>query len=118
MVYQTPGERTFHIFYQLLSCNDSQLTSELSLTSPDYFHYLNQGRCYQVEGVDDTADWKDTVNAMKVMGFTQQEQNEVFRLLGGILYLGNVTFVPDNKDEAQIADQQGKEPRSRFLPPL
>jgi myosin-1 len=106
VVYQTPGERNFHIFYQLLSCGDSALASELGLTTPDYFNYLNQGACYTVDGTDDRADWTDTVNAMKVMGFSGQEQSEIFKLLAAILYLGNVSFKPDNKDQASIVDTQ------------
>lgn len=60
-----------------------------------------------MEGIDDRAEWKDTTKAMDVMGITNSEQSEVFKLLAGILYLGNVNFEDNNKDEAQISDNQG-----------
>lgn len=43
---------------------------------------------------------------MEVMGIGREWQTEIFRLLTGILYLGNITFVPDGKDQAQIHDKQ------------
>ncbi len=46
-------------------------------------------------------------NAMKVIGFSQEEQNEIFRLIASILYLGNVDFREDAKGQAAIVDPQG-----------
>jgi myosin heavy subunit len=44
---------------------------------------------------------------MKVIGFTAEEQHEIFRLVTAILYLGNVQFVDDGKGGSTIADRQG-----------
>jgi hypothetical protein len=129
IIYQTPGESNFHslsilftlfqgnfhIFYQLLNSNDSSLSSELCLTTPEYFHYLNQSRCYTVDGINDAEEWKDTTKAMQTMGFTPDEQKEIFRILAGILYLGNIHFTNDAKDQAQIADQQSTRYEKKFF---
>ena len=48
VVFQTPGERSFHIFYNLLTGASPQEVEEWSLWSPDNYYYLNQGQCYQV----------------------------------------------------------------------
>ena len=45
---------------------------------------------------------------MQTMGFTGEEQKEIFRILSGILYLGNIHFTNDAKDQAQIGDKQSK----------
>jgi myosin heavy subunit len=38
---QAPGERNFHIFYQLLSSGDQSLLNKLDLATGTYYHYLN-----------------------------------------------------------------------------
>lgn len=45
-------------------------------------------------------------NAMKVIGFTPEEQHEIFRLVTSILYIGNIQFVDDGKGGSTIADRQ------------
>ena len=55
--------------------------------------------------MDDSADFKDTLNAMKIIGLSQNEQDEIFRMLATILWLGNVSFGEDNSGNAAIVDQ-------------
>ncbi|EFA81458.1 myosin ID heavy chain [Heterostelium album PN500] len=102
VVYQTKGERNFHIFYQLLAGANAQLKNELRLESPDKYQYLSSSGCYTVDGVDDSQEFQDVIKAMKVIGVTEQEQKEVWRLIAAILNLGNIGFKNNNKDEAQI----------------
>lgn len=45
-------------------------------------------------------------NAMKVIGFTAEEQHEIFRLVAAVLYIGNVHFADDGKGGSTIADRQ------------
>ena len=43
VVYQAPGERNFHIFYQLVAGGDRTLLQRLNLsTNPMDYHYLKQ----------------------------------------------------------------------------
>lgn len=55
--------------------------------------------------MDDSADFQDTLNAMKVIGLSQAEQNDIFRMLSTILWLGNVSFKEDDTGNAAITDQ-------------
>nr|P10569.1 RecName: Full=Myosin IC heavy chain [Acanthamoeba castellanii]AAA27707.1 myosin IB heavy chain [Acanthamoeba castellanii] len=106
VVYQTNGERNFHIFYQLLAARARRPEAKFGLQTPDYYFYLNQGKTYTVDGMDDNQEFQDTWNAMKVIGFTAEEQHEIFRLVTAILYLGNVQFVDDGKGGSTIADSR------------
>lgn len=55
--------------------------------------------------MDDSADFKDTLNAMNIIGLAQSEQDDIFRMLATILWLGNVKFVEDDNGNAAISDQ-------------
>lgn len=55
--------------------------------------------------MDDNADFKDTLNAMKIIGLSQEEQDDIFRMLSTILWLGNVSFAEDDSGNAAIRDQ-------------
>lgn len=67
--------------------------------------YTSRSKCFDVPGIDDTADFRDTLNAMKIIGLSQSEQDDIFRMLATILWLGNVTFVEDDNGNATISDQ-------------
>jgi len=107
VVRQIKGERTFHIFYQLLSGADGVypgLMQSLELYEPQYFSYLNQSECYTVDRVNDAEDFKEVVQAMNTIGITHDEQNSIWAGIAGILHLGNVGFQEDKKGNAAIVD--------------
>ena len=39
----------------------------LGITTPDYYFYLNQSGCYDVEGTDDKQDFRDTLVSANVL---------------------------------------------------
>lgn len=61
VVHQNANERSFHVFYQLLKQRDQSLAERLGLAAPDYFDYLRGSGCCDVPGVDDVADFGETV---------------------------------------------------------
>lgn len=40
--------------------SDVKHTEEFGLQTPDYYNYLNQGRTYTVDGMDDNHEFQDT----------------------------------------------------------
>jgi myosin heavy subunit len=62
------------------------------LGPPDTYHYLNQSGCFDVPGINDANDFKDTKNACKIMNIQEDEQDSIFRVIAGILHLGNINF--------------------------
>ncbi|KAL1518502.1 hypothetical protein AB1Y20_002793 [Prymnesium parvum] len=99
------GERSYHSFYQLCAGADSSLRDELSLgpsaESAAGFAYLVRGGCTKVNGVDDASEFAATCEALS--GILQQSSGgsplEIWRVLGGILHLGNVNFVVDGTND-------------------
>src|SRR3989338_7810054 len=92
VVFQTPGERNFHAFYQLLTGASQAQAQELSLYDAEYFHYVNQSGCYKVDNVDDRQEFADTCNAMQVIGIPAAQQAGVWRTTAAILHIGNIAF--------------------------
>ena len=72
---------------------------------PHSYLYTSKSKCFDVPGIDDAADFKDTLNAMKVIGLSQGEQDDIFRMIATILWIGNVTFREDESGNAAIVDQ-------------
>ncbi|XP_061461568.1 unconventional myosin-Ie-like isoform X2 [Rhineura floridana] len=92
VVSQNPGERNFHIYYQLLEGASPEQRENLGITTPDYYYYLNQSAAYKVDDVDDHQEFQETLTAMGVVGLSREEQALVVQIVAGILHLGNITF--------------------------
>ncbi|KAF3839088.1 hypothetical protein F7725_017805, partial [Dissostichus mawsoni] len=82
VVSQNPGERSFHIYYQLLGGATSEQRENLGVTTPDYYYYLNQSGTY--------------TEAMSVVGLSSEDQESVLQLVAAILHLGNISFREEN----------------------
>ncbi|XP_019209525.1 unconventional myosin-X [Oreochromis niloticus] len=93
VVRQNPGERNYHIFYAILAGTNNQHREAFGLTHPDSYHYLRQSSCQDDKTINDKDTFQDVLNAMRTMQFTEENINEILRLLAGILHTGNIEFV-------------------------
>lgn len=97
IVNTAPGERNFHIFYQLLAGLEPNELEDLQLNQdPSCYGYLNKSNVYKVDGTNDIFEFQKTKTAMDILGFSQNEKQHVWNVLAAILHLGNVKFA-DNK---------------------
>ncbi|XP_053933967.1 unconventional myosin-Ie isoform X4 [Cuculus canorus] len=92
VVMRNPGERSFHIFYQLIEGASSEQKSSLGITSMDYYYYLSLSGSYKVDDINDKSDFQETLHAMNVIGIFAEEQALVLQIVAGILHLGNISF--------------------------
>jgi myosin-1 len=105
VVGQIQNERNFHIFYQFTKAAPQQYREQFGIQTPESYLYTSRSKCYNVEGIDDHSDFADTLQAMTTVGLSQQEKDDIFRVLSAILWLGNVTFVENNEGNAAIGDE-------------
>ena len=97
-----PGERSYHIFYQLiLGCPD-ELREELALRPIEEYHFLNRSGCIKVKNMDDVKEFKDVCESFLTVGIDDTMQQDIWRVVAAILTLGNVTF-----GEKESADDSG-----------
>ncbi|KAM9825606.1 unconventional myosin-Ie isoform X1 [Syngnathus typhle] len=92
VVMRNPGERSFHIFYQLIEGAGEDQKNSLGITSLDYYTYLNQSGSYKVDDINDKNDFQETMHAMKVIGISDQDRAMVLQIVAGVLHVGNITF--------------------------
>jgi myosin-1 len=104
VVGQITNERNFHIFYQFTKAASQQHRTDFGVQEPKSYLYTSKSKCFDVDGIDDHGDFNDTLNAMKVIGIAQAEQDNIFRMLAAILWLGNVTFKENDEGNAAIVD--------------
>jgi myosin-1 len=92
VVYQSANERNFHIFYQICAGSTKEEQEKYGTRNASQFHYLNQSGCFSVDNIDDVQEFKDVKHAMDVIGINKQEQDNIFSVVAGILWLGNIAF--------------------------
>lgn len=51
-----------------------QVREKYKLGDPKSFHYLNQSKCYELDGVDDAHEYLATRRAMDIVGISEEEQ--------------------------------------------
>ena len=103
VVGQTKDERNFHIFYQFCKGASAQLRQEMGVSGPEC--YLYTLGTTDIQNVDDTKDYKEVVDAMKIIGISSQDQYDVHRILAAVLWIGNCQYEENNKGEATIPDE-------------
>jgi len=105
VVGQIVNERNFHIFYQFAKAAPQKYRESFGIQGPQSYVYTSRSKCLDVAGIDDHAEFEETLNAMRVIGMSQAEQDDVFRMLAAILWIGNISFVENDEGNSAIADQ-------------
>ena len=101
------GERTFHVFYQLLGApeDDKRKIWEDGLigASASDFSYLSNASPDSIDGLASPENWPDTVAALSVFGINGGMFVNVMRSLCVILQLGNIRFDVETFDGEERA---------------
>ena len=105
VVGQITNERNFHIFYQFTKGASKQYREQFGIQKPETYTYISRSKCFDVDGMDDVADFQDTLDALKIIGLGQAEQDEIFRLLAAVLWIGNIQFQEDQSGWAEVVDK-------------
>merc|ERR1719367_2548104 len=104
IIRQAPDERTFHIFYQLLTGASQELKSQMILEDARNYTFMTKG-AVRVPGIEDVEEFQMTQNAMKVMGISDEDMSSIWRVISASLLFGNMEFKQErNSDQATLPD--------------
>ncbi|KAM9556791.1 myosin-11 isoform 2-T2 [Guaruba guarouba] len=103
-IRQAKDERTFHIFYYLIAGASEQMRNDLLLESFGNYTFLSNGHV-PIPSQQDDEMFQETLEAMTIMGFTEEEQIAILRVVSSVLQLGNIVFKKErNTDQASMPD--------------
>uniref|UniRef100_H2MDC8 Myosin heavy chain 7 n=1 Tax=Oryzias latipes TaxID=8090 RepID=H2MDC8_ORYLA len=104
VTFQLRAERDYHIFYQILSQKKPELLEMLLITNNPYdYAFISQGET-TVASINDAEELLATDEAFDVLGFTQDEKNGIYKLIGAIMHFGNMKFKNKQREEQAEAD--------------
>uniref|UniRef100_A0A671RK52 Myosin-9-like n=1 Tax=Sinocyclocheilus anshuiensis TaxID=1608454 RepID=A0A671RK52_9TELE len=105
-IRQAKEERTFHMFYYMLTGAGDKLRSELCLESYNKYRFLSNGNV-TIPGQQDRDMYLETMEAMRIMGFSEEEHigEYILPVISSVLQLGNMSFKKErHSDQASMPD--------------
>ncbi|KAI1233298.1 Myosin-7, partial [Lamprotornis superbus] len=115
VIFQQPKERSYHIFYQILSGKKPELQDMLLLSLNPYdYHFCSQG-VTTVDNLDDGAELMATDHAMDILGFSNDEKYGCYKIVGAIMHFGNMKFKQKQREEQAEADGTESADKAAYL---
>ncbi|MBN3298254.1 MYH9 protein, partial [Amia calva] len=103
-IRQAKDERTFHLFYYMMTGAGDKLRSELCLEGYNNYRFLSNGNV-TIPGQQDRELFLETMEAMKIMGIPEDEQLGLLKVVSAVLQLGNMNFKKErHSDQASMPD--------------
>merc|ERR1712066_767625 len=110
--FQASLERCYHCFYNIMSGQvpDAKEKCLLSDNIYDYW-WVSQGKT-TVDSIDDKEDMGFADEAYDILGFSNEEKYNIYKLTAVVMHMGNFTkdFVPVGKEEqVEVKDETNAE---------
>ncbi|MXQ86794.1 hypothetical protein E5288_WYG013143 [Bos mutus] len=115
VIFQLPGERGYHVYYQILSGKKPELQDMLLLSMNPYdYHFCSQG-VITVDNMDDGEELMATDHAMDILGFSVEEKCACYKIVGALLHFGNMKFKQKQREEQAEADGTESADKAAYL---
>merc|ERR1712170_89682 len=112
LTFQAELERCYHSFYNIMSDQVPDCKAKCHLTDNIYdYWWVSQGKT-TVDSIDDKEDMMFADEAYDILGFTEEEKYNVYKLTAIVMHMGNLSkdFVPVGKEEqAEVKDETNAE---------
>ncbi|KAK2505046.1 hypothetical protein MC885_020856 [Smutsia gigantea] len=132
VTFQLKAERSYHIFYQILSNKKPELIELLLITTNPYdYPFISQGEIL-VASIDDAEEllatdvstverevwgcllqcygqltdvlFSECQSAIDILGFTPEEKSGLYKLTGAVMHYGNMKFKQKQREEQAEPD--------------
>uniref|UniRef100_A0A286XR88 Myosin heavy chain 4 n=1 Tax=Cavia porcellus TaxID=10141 RepID=A0A286XR88_CAVPO len=118
VTFQLKAERSYHIFYQIMSNKKPELIEMLLITTNPYdFAYVSQGEI-TVPSIDDQEELIATDSAVDILGFTADEKVAIYKLTGAVMHYGNMKFKQKQREEQAEPDGTEVADKAAYLQSL
>ncbi|XP_032694783.1 myosin-14 isoform X1 [Lontra canadensis] len=113
-IRQAKDECSFHIFYQLLGGAGEQLKADLLLEPCSNYRFLTNGPSSSPG--QERELFHETLESLKVLGFTPDEITSMLRVVSAVLQFGNIVLKRErNNDQASMPDNTAAQKLCRLL---
>ncbi|OCT66360.1 myosin-4 [Xenopus laevis] len=113
VTFQLSAERSYHIFYQILTNKKPEIVEMLLLTTNPYdYSFISQGEI-SVKSIDDEEELMATDSAIDILGFNHDEKMGIYKMTGAVMHKGNMKFKQKQREEqaepdgTEVADKIG-----------
>ncbi|KAH0629556.1 hypothetical protein JD844_011708 [Phrynosoma platyrhinos] len=104
VTFQLKAERSYHIFYQIMSNKKPELIEMLLITTNPYdYHFVSQGEI-SVASINDQEELMATDEAIDILGFNPEEKTAIYKLTGAVMHYGNMKFKQKQREEQAEPD--------------
>ncbi|XP_063624543.1 myosin heavy chain, muscle isoform X46 [Cydia splendana] len=104
VISQQALERSYHIFYQMMSGSVDGLKAKCFLSNDIYDYYnVSQGKI-TIPNMDDGEECQLTDQAFDILGFTQEEKDNVYKITAAVMHMGGMKFKQRGREEQAEAD--------------
>ncbi|XP_051802064.1 myosin-9a [Acanthochromis polyacanthus] len=103
-IRQAKDERSFHVFYYMLTGAGDKLRSELCLEDYSKYRFLSNGNV-TIPGQQDKDMFIETMDAFNIMSIPEEERIGLLKVVSAVLQLGNMSFKKErHSDQASMPD--------------
>ncbi|KAJ8005604.1 hypothetical protein DPEC_G00119660 [Dallia pectoralis] len=113
VTFQLPDERGYHIFFQMMTGHKPEIVEMALITTNPYdFPMCSQGQI-AVSSINDKEELDATDDAINILGFTNEEKVNIYKLTGAVIHHGNMHFKQKQREEqaepdgTEVADKIG-----------
>ncbi|KAF3846213.1 hypothetical protein F7725_003291 [Dissostichus mawsoni] len=115
VTFQLSAERSYHIFYQLMTGHRPEVLETLLITTNPYdYHMISQGEI-TVKSIDDVEEFDATDAAIEILGFTNEEKMGIYKLTGAVMHHGNMKFKQKQREEQAEPDGNEEADKIAYL---
>uniref|UniRef100_A0A670JQQ6 Myosin heavy chain 4 n=1 Tax=Podarcis muralis TaxID=64176 RepID=A0A670JQQ6_PODMU len=103
VTFQLKAERSYHIFYQIMSNKKPELIDVADYYQPIRLSLVSQGEI-TVASINDQEELMATDEAIDILGFTAEEKTAIYKLTGAVMHYGNMKFKQKQREEQAEPD--------------
>ncbi|KAM8934236.1 myosin-4-like [Pelodytes ibericus] len=104
VTFQLSAERSYHIFYQIMTNHRPEIVEMLLITTNPYdYPAISQGEI-TVKSIDDVEEFMATDSAIDILGFNAEEKVGIYKMTGAVMHHGNMKFKQKQREEQAEPD--------------